>query len=86
MSIVDHLQDLSVALRRPKLKVLCLPCNGIEAQFCIYFQYVLNFKALEQLDLSSNWFGIAGLENFKSAFSNFASLKRLNLSNNKLCV
>lgn len=72
MSIVDHLQDLSVALRRPKLKALSLPCNGIEAQFCIYFQHVLNFKTLQELDLSSNWFGMAGLANFKSAFTQFA--------------
>ena len=31
MSIVDHLQDICLALRRPKLKALSLPCNGIEA-------------------------------------------------------
>ena len=30
MSIVDHLQDMLLAFRRPKLKVLALPYNGIE--------------------------------------------------------
>ncbi len=30
MSIVDHLQDLIIALKRPKLKALSLPYNGIE--------------------------------------------------------
>jgi len=30
MSIVDHLQDLILAIKRPKLKALSLPYNGIE--------------------------------------------------------
>lgn len=37
MSIVDHLQDMCLALKRPKLKSLSLPYNGIEKQYCIYF-------------------------------------------------
>jgi len=39
-----------------------------------------------ELDLSSNWFGMQGLANFKSAFAQFQQLRRLNLSNNKLCA
>lgn len=39
-----------------------------------------------ELDISSNWFGIQGLEKFKTVFGQFINLKKLNLSNNKLCV
>lgn len=37
MSIVDHLQDLCLAIKRPKLKALVLPFNGIEYEYCVIF-------------------------------------------------
>jgi hypothetical protein len=37
MSIVDNLGDLVTAVKRPKLKKLSLPYNGIEHEFCLYF-------------------------------------------------
>jgi len=86
MSIVDHLQDLSQAIKRPKLKSLVLPLNGIEHEYCIYFSHILNFDTLQELDLSSNWFGILGLEKFSTSFTKFSNLKKLNLNNNKLCT
>ena len=61
MSIVDNLGDLVQAVNRPKLKKLSLPLNGIEPEFCLYFQQMLPFDTLEELDLNSNWFGLAGL-------------------------
>ncbi len=84
--MVDHLQDLILALRRPKLKVLRLPYNGIEQEFCEYFSHILNFETLEQLDLSCNWFGLRGLQRFANHFKKFVQLKKLGLSNNKLCI
>ena len=66
MSIVDNLGDLVQAVNRPKLKKLSLPLNGIEPESCLYFQYMLPFETLEELDLSSNWFGIPGLAQFKT--------------------
>jgi Ran GTPase-activating protein (RanGAP) involved in mRNA processing and transport len=73
-------------MRRPQLKKLSIPYNGIEQEYCTYFSHVLNFDTLQDLDLSCNWFGMKGLERFKSSFTKFKSLKRLVLSNNKLCV
>jgi Ran GTPase-activating protein (RanGAP) involved in mRNA processing and transport len=46
----------------------------------------LNFETLQELDLSSNWFGIHGLEKFSESFTKFNNLKKLNLNNNKLCT
>ena len=66
MSIVDNLGDLVQAVNRPKLRKLSLPLNGIEAEFCLYFQHMLPFETLEELNLSSNWFGIPGLARFKT--------------------
>ena len=68
MSIVDNLGDLVAAVKRPKLKKLSLPYNGIEHEFCLYFQYMLNFDTLQHLDLSCNWFGMNGLARFKDHF------------------
>ena len=86
MSVVDHLQDLILAIKRPKLKVLKLPYNGIEQMQCEYFQHIINFETLEHLDLSSNWFGLTGLKRFANHFSKFKRLQSLGLSNNKLCI
>ena len=86
MSIVDHIGDLVQAVNRPKLKILKLPLNGIEAEYCLYFNHLLNFETLVHLDLSSNWFGVPGLSRFKHTFKKFKCLKVLNLSNNKLCA
>lgn len=66
MSICDNLGDLGQAVNRPKLKKLCLPLNGIEAEFCLYFQQMLPFETLEELDINSNWFGTEGLARFES--------------------
>ena len=84
MSIVDNLGDLVQAVNRPKLKRLSLPLNGIEPEYCLYFQQMLPFETLEQLDLYSNWFGIPGLTRFKDQFRNFRRLKVLNLGNLKM--
>ena len=73
-------------MNRPKLLTLSLPLNGIEAEYCLYFQHLLNFETLNHLDLSSNWFGMPGLSRFKHTFKQFKCLKVLNLSNNKLCM
>ena len=86
MSIVDNLGDLVTAVKRPKLKKLSLPYNGIEHEFCLYFQHMLNFDTLQHLDLSCNWFGMNGLSRFKDHFKQFKQLEVLNLSNNKLCA
>ena len=64
MSIVDNLGDLAQAVNRPKLKKLSLPLNGIEPEFCLFFQSILPFDTLQELDLSSNWFGTMGLSRF----------------------
>jgi len=47
---------------------------------------MLNFETLEELNLSSNWFGIQGLTRFKDQFSNFKRLRVLNLGNLKLAI
>lgn len=47
---------------------------------------MLNFETLEELNLSSNWFGIPGLTRFKDQFSNFKRLRVLNLGNLKLAI
>lgn len=86
MSLVDHLQDLTVAIKRPKLKSLAIPYNGITYEFCVIFNHVLNFETLQELNLSCNWFGLPGLEKFCSSFKKFENLKKLNLNNNKLCI
>ena len=85
MSIVDNLHELVMAVRRPKLKKFSIPYNGIEQEYCLYFKDMLNFETLQHLDLSCNWFGMAGLERVKHQFKHFKTLKILNLSNNKLC-
>jgi len=46
LGIVDHIGDLVQACKRPKLKSLNLPLNGIEPEYCSYFQYLLNFETL----------------------------------------
>jgi hypothetical protein len=71
MSIVDHIGDLVQAVNRPKLQTLKLPLNGIEAEYCLYFNHLLNFETLLHLDLSSNWFGVPGLSRFKHTFKRF---------------
>jgi Ran GTPase-activating protein (RanGAP) involved in mRNA processing and transport len=86
MSIVDHIGDLVQAVNRPQLKTLKLPLNGIEAEYCLYFNHLLSFDSLTHLDLSSNWFGVPGLSRFKHTFKRLSCLKVLNLSNNKLCA
>ena len=85
MSIVDHLEDLIMAVKRPKLKKLSIPYNGITSEFCECFQHMFNFKTLEELNLSSNWFGMTGLQRFKSQFAKFDNLQVLHLASNKLC-
>ena len=47
---------------------------------------MLNFETLEELNLSSNWFGMAGLDRFKTMFSKFKKLRILNMGNSKLCI
>ena len=37
MAIVDNLEDMINAVRRPKLKKLSLPLNGIEQEYCTFF-------------------------------------------------
>ena len=64
MSIVDNLSELAQAVNRPKLKKLSLPLNGIEPDYCLFFQQMLPFETLEELNLSSNWFGAKGLSKF----------------------
>jgi Leucine-rich repeat (LRR) protein len=84
LGLVDHLHEMLMAVKRPKLKHLSLPLNGIEQEYCQYFNYMFNFETLESLNLSSNWFGQEGLKRFKDQFSKFTCLKSLNMSNNKL--
>ena len=84
MSIVDNLGDLVQAVNRPKLRKLSLPLNGIEPEFCLYFQQMLPFDTLEELDLHSNWFAVPGLTRFKNQFKKFKQLKVLNLGNLKI--
>ena len=84
MGIVDNLQDMAPIVNRPKLKRLSLPYNGIEAQFCVFFQQMLPLETLEEIDLSSNWFGTAGLAHLKTQFGRLQRLKVLNLGNSKL--
>ena len=85
MPLVDHLQDLTVALRRPKLKSLAIPLSGITFEFCLVLNHVLNFETLQSLDISSNWFGLLGLAKLLNSFQKFKALAKLNLNNNKLC-
>jgi hypothetical protein len=56
------------ACKRPKLKRLALPMNGIEKEYCEYFNYMLPFETLESLNLSSNWFGSEGIGRFMPVF------------------
>ena len=69
-----------------KLKSLSIPYNGIEQEFCEYFKHMFNFKTLESLDLSANWFGIPGITRFNNFFQKFENLKMLSLRSNKLCA
>ena len=85
LRLVDHLEDMMQAIKRPKLKHLNLMLNGIEQEYCTYFNYMLNFETIESLNISSNWFGCAGLKRFKEQFKLFKNLRFLSLSNNKLC-
>ena len=55
--------------------------NGIEPEFCLFFQQILPFDTLQELNLSSNWFGTLGLERFKEQFKQFKQLRVLNLGN-----
>jgi len=59
--------------------------NGIEKEYCEYFNHMLPFETLESLNLSSNWFGSEGIGRFMPVFKQFKNLKELNLFNNKLC-
>ena len=86
LSLVDHLHEMVTAIKRPKLKHLSLPLNGIEQEYCQYFNYMFSFETLESLNLSSNWFGQQGLKRFKGQFSKFTNLKALNISNSRLCL
>jgi hypothetical protein len=46
LSMVDHLQDLTTAIKRPQLKKLSLPYNGIEQEYCTYFVHILNYETM----------------------------------------
>lgn len=84
MRIGDHLGELIKACKRPDLKSLDLELNGFEADFCLYFSYVINFETLESFNISNNWIGWIGIERMKDSFKGFKNLKVLKLSSNKL--
>ena len=86
MSITDHLTELAPAIRRPKLKKLVIPYNGIETEYCEYFKHIFSFDTLEELNISCNWFGMRGLARFRQHLVNLSKLRHLNISNNKLCA
>lgn len=46
---------------------------------------MLNFDTLEELNLSSNWFGLEGLYSIKDELKKFKRLKVLKLGTSKLC-
>jgi len=77
IGLVDHLHDMIQACKRPKLKKLALPMNGIEKEYCEYFNYMFPFETLESLNLSSNWFGSEGIGRFMPVFKQFKNLKEL---------
>ena len=82
--VADHLGDIIAACKRPCIKELNLEYNGIEPEFCLYFQMILDFEHLEHLNISHNWIGLHGLELLKDHFSLFQNLKVLKLGSNKL--
>ena len=84
MRIGEKLGDLVSACKSHKIKEINLEFNGIEPDFCIYFQMILNFETLECLDLSHNWVGHTGLDHMRSHFKLFKRLRVLNLSSNKI--
>mgnify|MGYP001580504587 CR=1 FL=1 len=84
MRIGEHLGELVKIGKRPNLKHLELGLNGIEPEYCLYFENIINFETLETFDISNNWIGYIGIERMKDFFINFKRLKVLNFSSNKL--
>ena len=46
---------------------------------------MINYETIVELNLSSNWFGVEGLYEFKEDLSRFQNLKILKLGTSKLC-
>jgi Leucine-rich repeat (LRR) protein len=84
LRIGEKIGDLVAACKNAQIKDINLEYNGIEPDFCLYIQMIVNFETLERLDLSHNWVGHIGLEHMKDHFRSFKRLKALNLSSNKL--
>lgn len=84
LRIADKLGEVIAACRRPEIKELNLEYNGIEPDFCLYFQHIINYETLEHLNISHNWIGMQGIEHMINHFKRFKNLKVLNLSSNKL--
>lgn len=84
LRIGEKIGDLVAACKNASIKDINLEYNGIEPDFCLYIQMIVNFETLEKLDLSHNWVGHTGLEHMKDHFRAFKRLKVLNLSSNKL--
>lgn len=84
MQIGEHLGDLVGACKRPNIKSLDLKLNGIEADYCIYFGFILNFNTIEELNLSQNWILLNGLERMTECFGQLKHLKKLSVGSNKL--
>ena len=84
LRIGEKIGDLVAACKSPKLREINLEYNGIEPDFCMYFQMILNFETLEHLDISHNWVGHVGIEHLKDHFRLFKRLRHLNLSSNKI--
>jgi Leucine Rich repeat len=68
MRIGERIGDLIPCFKRDNLKKLSLELNGIEPDFCLYFQHCINFEVLEHLNISHNWIGMQGLEHLKEHF------------------
>eukprot|EP00347_Sterkiella_histriomuscorum_P020245 403338537 len=74
----------TTAIKRPQIEEVNLELNGIEPEYCLYFQMLLNFETLQHLNISHNWIGLHGLELIKDQFPLFKNLRILKIGGNKL--
>lgn len=84
MRIGENLGEFMKSCKNPNIKHLDLELNGIEAEYVLYLNLILNFETLESLNISNNWIGLMGLERIKDNFSAFKQLKVLKIGANKL--
>lgn len=83
----ENLDVFAQSFKHPSIIGLDLQLNGLTKNvLTACFKHVVNFDVLEELDLSSSWFGVDGLYEVKDEFLRFKKLRVLRLGINKLCL